>query len=295
MKSTNVNVNANPLVYDIPMRTRKGKFNGAEIAKHAFIILVCLIMFYPLVLMLQTSLKDTGQIMFQFFQIQAPFHLENFTRAWMQVGPMILNSVIMSTGGALISVLFAALAGYAFAKLRFPGKEVLFWILFAKMFLPGVLNLIPSFVLAWHLGLLNTYWAVILFAVGGAQPFWVFVMRTFISQQPQELFDSARIDGANELQTFWHIATPMLRPMITLTAINVFLGVWNDYIWPLVTIQSPNLRPITVGLTYLTTGYPGDYGPLTAGYVIASVPLLIMFLFGMKQFVQGLSAGAIKL
>lgn len=272
-----------------------GKFRGAELAKHVYVIVLCLLLLYPLVLLVQTSFKDTGQVMFEFFKIRAPFHTDNYARAWEQVSPMIINSFIMAGGSAILSVLVASMAGYAFSKLTFPGKEALFWVVFAKMLLPGVMNLVPSFVLAWKLGLLDSYWVVILFAVAGAQPFWVFVMRTFVTQQPQELFDCARIDGASEIRLFWHVACPLLRPMLTLTAINVFIGVWNDYIWPLVTIPTFDKRPLTVGLTYLTSGYPGDYGPLTAGYVIASIPLLVIFLIGMKQFVKGLTGGAIKL
>ncbi len=277
------------------LKKRRSKIEMSEVAKHVFIIMLCIFILYPFVLMLQMSVKDTGQIMYEFFQIKSPFHFDNFVNAWDKVSPMILNSFIMAGGSALFSIFIASLAGYAFAKMNFKGKEFLFWILFAKMLLPGVLNLIPSFVLAWKLNLLDTYWVVILFAVAAAQPFWVFVMRTFVSGLSQELFDSAKVDGANEFQTFWYVTTPLLKPMLTLTGISVFLGVWNDYIWPLVTIQSHGMRPITVGLTYLTSGYIGDFGPLMAGYVIASVPLILLFIFGMKQFVQGLTNGAIKL
>ena len=172
---------------------------------------------------------------------------------------------------------------------------LLFGILFAKMMLPGIMNLIPSFTLAWKLGILDTPLPVILFCAGTSQPFWVFVMRTFVAQQPRELFESMRIDGANEFQIFRALALPLLRPMIALMSINVFVSVWNDYIWPLVTIPTFDKRPLTVGLAYLTQAHPGDYGMLTAGYVLAALPLLILFLLAMRQFIEGLTAGAIKL
>jgi len=274
-------------------RSRKGK--GGEWGKHLFLIVVCLLVLYPFLLMLQMSVKDTEQVVYHFFGIGRPFHLENYSKAWHEVSPLILNSIIMAGGSALLSIFVAGLAGYGFGKLKFPGKEPLYWSVFAKMMLPGVLNLIPSFVLAWKLGLLNSYFSVILFAVGGAQPFWVFVIRTFVQGQPHELFESAKIDGAGEFRTFLYIAIPLLRPVLTLAGLNVFLGVWNDYIWPLVTIQSFDKRPITTGLAYLSTTHVGDYGPLMAGYVIASIPLIILFSFGMKQFIQGLTGGAVKL
>ncbi|WP_168120102.1 carbohydrate ABC transporter permease [Paenibacillus sp. HB172176] len=271
------------------------KPKAAEMGKHAFLIVVCLFVFYPLLIMLQMSFKDVGQIIYAFFKIEPPFHLENYSRAWKLVHPMIGNSLIISCGTALLAVVIASLAGYAFGRLRFPGKESIFWIIFAKLFLPGVLNLVPAFVLAWKMGLLDTYWAVILFGASAVLPFWVFVVRTFVQQQPQELFECAKIDGANEIQTFVLIAVPLLKPMITLLMINVFISEWNNYIWPLVTLTSPDKRPITVGLAYLTSSFPGDYGALMAGYTIATLPLLLLFIFGMKQFVQGLTSGAIKI
>jgi ABC-type glycerol-3-phosphate transport system permease component len=201
----------------------------------------------------------------------------------------------MASASMILTVLVASLAGYAFAKLDFPFKRVLFGILFIKMMLPGIMTLIPSFILAMRLNILDTYWPVILFTVGRSQPFWVFVMRIFVSQQPEDLFESMRLDGAGELHIFIHLAIPLLRPMIALMSINIFIGVWNDYIWPLVTIPTFSLRPLTVGLAHLAQTNPGDYGMLTAGYTLASIPLLILFIISMRQFVEGLTAGAIKL
>ncbi|MFB6366896.1 carbohydrate ABC transporter permease [Paenibacillus elgii] len=273
----------------------RSKFSAAEVGKHLFLIVTCLFVFYPFLIMLQMSVKDVGQIIYGFFEIKPPFHLENYAVAWKRVSPMVWNSLIISGGTALLAVVTAAMAGYAFERMTFPGREPMFWVIFAKLFLPGVLNLVPSFVLAWKLGLLDTYWAVILFGASGALPFWVFVIRTFVRQQPQELFDCAKIDGAGEGQTFVWIAVPLLRPMIALLTINVFVAEWNNYIWPLVTLTTPAKRPLTVGLAFLTSSYPGDYGQLMAGYAIASIPLLLLFIFGMKQFVQGLTSGAIKI
>jgi ABC-type glycerol-3-phosphate transport system permease component len=267
----------------------------SEVGKHLFLVATCLFMFYPFLIMIQMSFKDVGQIIYSFFKIIPPFHIENYVTAWGRVSPMILNSVIISTGTSLLAVTLASAAGYAFGRMSFPGRESIFWIIFAKMFLPGVMSLVPSFILAWKLGLLDSYWAVILFGASGALPFWVFVTRTFVREQPQELFDCAKIDGAGDIQTFYLIALPLLRPIITLVMINVFIAEWNNYIWPLVTLTSSAKRPLTVGLVYLTSSYPGDYGQLMAGYTIASIPLLLLFIFGMRHFVQGLTSGAIKM
>lgn len=276
-------------------RPRRIKIRFPEILKNIYIILVCLALLFPLVLMLFMSVKDKQQIVYEFFKIAPPFHWENYTTAFGFIGPLIKNSVVMAVLSTVLTVLITSLAAYAFGKLRFPGRNLLFGVLFAKMMLPGILNLIPSFILAMNLRLLDTPWAVVLFCAGTSQPYWVFVMRTFVAEMPIELFEAMRIDGASELRIFGQLAVPMLRPMIALMSINVFVGVWNDYVWPLVTIQTFEKRPLTVGLAFLTQAYPGEYGMLTAGYTIAAIPLMILFLLSMRQFVEGITAGAVKL
>lgn len=280
---------------EVQIKKNRQKFFPAEILKNVYLIMLCITLLFPLILMVAMSIKDKEQIVFDFFRIAPPFHFENYKVAFSFIAPLIKNSVLMAVVSAIFTVIVTSLAGYAFGKLKFPCKNILFGILFAKMMLPGILNLIPSFILAMNMKILNTPWPVILFCIGTHQPFWVFVMRTFISQQPIDLFESMRIDGASEIRIFTDLALPLLRPMVALMSINVFIGVWNDYIWPLVTIQTFSKRPLTVGLAYLTQAHPGEYGMLTAGYVIAALPLLIMFFFSMKQFIEGLTAGAIKL
>lgn len=277
----------------LAVRTRRVQW--AEVSKNAYIALLCLFMLFPMVLMLMMSVKSREQIVFEFFSLSPPFHFENYATAFRFIAPLTLNSVYMALGSTVLTVFVTALAGYAFGRLQFPFKNVLFGILFAKMMLPGIMNLIPSFTLAWRLGILDTPLPVILFCAGTSQPFWVFVMRTFVSQQPRELFESMRIDGASEFQIFLKLALPLLRPMLALMSINVFISVWNDYVWPLVTIPTFDKRPLTVGLAQLTQARPGEYGILTAGYVLAAIPLLGVFFLSMKQFIDGLTAGAIKL
>lgn len=275
----------------------RARADRGELVKHAVLAAICLFIILPILFMLSVSVKSLSQVLYQLFAVRGPFYLSNYTAAWQAVAPFIKNSLIMASGSAALAIITASLAGYAFAKLRFPGRDALFWVIFVKMLLPGVLNLIPSFVLAWHLGLLNTYWVVILFAISAAQPFWVFVMRTFIRQIPQELFEAARMDGAAELQTFWLVVAPLLRPMLMLMGINVFIAVWNDYVWPLVTISSHSMLPIGVGLADLNgidASYSA-YGPLMAGYAISMIPLILIFIIGARQFVEGLSSGAVKL
>ena len=276
-------------------RIRLPKVRAGELSKHLFMMLVVAAMFVPFIMMLSIALKDKKQIVYDFFSFSGPYHWENYKAAFSAISPYLFNTVFMATCTTVLSVLLATLAGYAFAKLKFPLRKLLYGIIFIKMMLPGVANLIPSFTLAMKLGILDTYLPVILFGAGVNMPYWVFVMRTFIGMQPNDLFESMRLDGAGELRIYWHLTLPLLRPMIALMSMNIFIAVWNDFIWPLVTIPSQELRPLTVGIAVLSTQFPQETGMLAASYVLASVPLFIIFLFSMKQFVEGLSAGSIKL
>lgn len=280
----------------VPAAGAGRRFRPGEAAKHATLIATCLFLFFPFILMLQMSVKSQRQIIFELFAVRAPFHLDNYAKAFAEVLPLVGNSLFMSVASVALSVFLAALAGYAFAKLHFPLKTVLFGIFFLKMLIPGVANLIPSYRLALDLGIIDTYLPVIVFCAGTSMPFWVFVMRTFVTQQPKELFESMRIDGAGEMRIFLGLAVPLMMAMVVLMSINVFTFIWNDYIWPLVTIPTNiDLYPITLGLARLTALYKGELGVLTAGYTIACVPLLILFLFAMRHFIDGLTSGSIKL
>lgn len=278
-----------------PPRSALLKRTLNEAAKNTYIIIICACLLLPLFIMLFTSVKDQRQAVQEFFRIAPPFHWENYATAFRHIAPFVGNSMVMALATTALSVALACLAAYAFGRLKFPFQNFLFGILFAKMLLPGIMNLIPSFTLAWKMGILDTVLPVILFGAATSQPFWVFVLRTFVKGQPQELFEAMRIDGAGELAVFFRLAIPLLRPMIMLMSINVFLAVWNDYIWPLVTITTPAKRPLTVGIATLAQAFPGEFGMLTAAYTLAALPLVILFLFGMKQFIEGLTAGAIKL
>ena len=279
-----------------PLKKPFKRLKGGELTKHAVLILSCLLLFFPFILMLQMSLKTQKQIVFELFMFKAPFHFENYTKAFNEVYPLVGNTLIMVVGSVVLSVLLASIAGYAFARLNFPFKNVLYAIFFLKLMVPGVANLIPAYKLAQNMGILDTYLPVILFCAGTSMPFWVFVMRTFIAQQPKELFESMRIDGANEMRIFYSLAMPLMRAIVVLMTISIVTFIWNDYVWPLVTIPTnADLYPITVGLARLSSLYKGQLGILTAGYTIACIPLLFLFIFTMRQFIDGLTSGSVKL
>jgi multiple sugar transport system permease protein/raffinose/stachyose/melibiose transport system permease protein len=159
-----------------------------------------------------------------------------------------------------------------------------------------VLTLIPLFLLVKDMGLLNTYWVLILPYIAGGQAFAIFVLRSFIASQPEEIFESARIDGANEFTIYSRIALPMAKPILGTLAILSLLSTWNDYIWPSVTLRNPELWTISLQLVSFSSQWASlqQYGQMFAGYVVASIPLFLLFIFTMRLFIEGLASGAIK-
>lgn len=274
---------------------KKRKLSLASFIKHFYMIVTIVLMLFPLYLTIIGSVKDLDQIIDNFFLPTFPLHFENYVKAFKYIAPYFLNTLYYAVISCLLTVGGATLGGYAFGIMRFPCRRLFYMIMFSKMFLPGVMSLVPSFLLANKLGLLNTSFSITLFCMGTSMPFWVFVMKTFIGSQPKELFESMRIDGASEFKIFTRLALPLVKPMVSLMALNVILFVWNDFVWPIVTLTDPAKRTLTVGIFKLSTVAGMDYGMMIAGYALAMLPLLIAFFTSMKSFMSGLTAGAIKL
>ena len=252
--------------------------------------------FYPFVALLFLSFKDNPQFYHNRWLLSFPLHFGNYTYALKTVSPYILNSII-SSGVTVVGVLLlASLAAYAFSRGDFPGKEGLFYLILSLLMVPGILTLIARFVLVKQLGLLNSRWALILPWISSGQVFAIFLLRSFFDQVPEDLFESARLDGANEFQILLQIALPLARPIMGVVAVLNITGTWNDLIWPLVTIMNnQTLYTIPIGLTLFRQAFWTNWGPLFAGYVIVSIPMLVFFVFSSKLFIRGIASGAIKM
>lgn len=205
------------------------------------------------------------------------------------------NSALYALVAVVLTLVAASLSAYAFARMRFIGKEMLFYLILGLLMIPGVLTLVPSFVLMLEFKLLNTRWALWLPYAAGGQAFAIFVLRTFFAGLPEELFESARIDGASEFTVLRRITLPLSKPILGTLALLQIYGIWNDLVWPLTVITKPELKTVMVGLLGFTSQFNTDYGPLYAGYVIASLPLILLFALTSGLFVQGLTSGAIKI
>jgi len=251
---------------------------------------------FPIYMMLQVSFKDNAAF------IENPWLPMNPARwIWANwvfglklIGPYIANTIFVAVSGTVGTLVFALLGAYFFARYRMPFGRVLWALFMVLMMLPTIANLVPLFSLLKNLSLLNTLWALILVGMAGAQAFNLFVLRNFIEDIPKDLFEAAEMDGANHLAQLRHVVVPMSGSILGTLAILAFLGKWNEFLLPLIVLRDKDLFTLGVGLIYLDGEYVKQWGQIMAAYVIASIPLIVIFLFCMRLFVRGLSQGAIK-
>ncbi|OQA43609.1 MAG: L-arabinose transport system permease protein AraQ [Chloroflexi bacterium ADurb.Bin325] len=262
---------------------------------YAILILLLALTFAPLIYLVILSLKDNGQIYGRFWALPNPVRWANFATALQVIVRPMINSIITTVSSTAGTLLFASMAGYAFARRRFPGKELIYTAILALLMIPPILTLIPAYVLIYNFNMQNTYWALILPWMSGGQVFALLLCRSFFATLPEEFFDAARIDGASEFASFIRIAMPLSIPILVTVAVVRLVTTYNQFMWPLVVISSPSRQVVAVALTQFTSEIGiTDIGPQMAAYILASVPLIVIFSLGMKQYVQGITAGGLK-
>jgi ABC-type glycerol-3-phosphate transport system permease component len=274
----------------------------STVAINSILVFLLFLTLYPLMFTIITSFKDNEQFYTKFWNFPDPLHYENYQDAFGTILPFLGNSLIISLGSIFVILLTASMSAYAFSRLRFPGKEAVFMVILALLMIPGLLMLIPQYLLLKQLGLLTPtgirpYLGMMLGYVAGQQAFSIFIIRAFFDSQPEELFDAARIDGCNEYSAYLRIALPLIKPVLASITIVVLLGVWNDYLWPLIVTTDKRYYTIALGLLRFqaSLGNVVLYGPRFAGYIVATMPLMVLYLFLMRYFIEGLTAGAIKM
>jgi multiple sugar transport system permease protein/raffinose/stachyose/melibiose transport system permease protein len=255
---------------------------------------ILLLTFFPFIFMLMTSLKDLPQFYHSFWTPQLPLHFDNYARAFADMRHYLINSILV-TAASIAGILASSIVtGFLIARYRFPGRAVIFHLFLAIMMIPGVLMLVPSFSWAQRLGMLDTYWVMILPYIAGGQVVGIYLLRSFFAGMSSELFEAAQLDGAGLFRQLWHVAIPLAKPVIGVVAIISALSVWNQFLWPLVTTSSEDVIVITVGMLRYTTARLYMYGLIFAGYTISSLPLALLFLFSTRLFLKGLTSGALK-
>ncbi len=257
---------------------------------HGLLILGGLLMLAPLAWMVSTSLKQPGQIFVYPPQwIPQPVVWQNYAKtvSVMPFGRYYWNSTVTATAVTVLQLLTSSLAAFAFARLRFRGRDLLFLLYLATMMIPFPVTMIPNFVVMRLLGWIDTYKALILPPAFSA--FSTFLMRQYFMSLPFELDDAARVDGASSLRIWWQIALPLSGPVLATLGIFTFLGQWNNFLWPLIVTNSDAMRTLPVGLAAFQGQYRVEWHLLMAGSVIALAPILVVYLIGQKWFVRGIT------
>jgi multiple sugar transport system permease protein len=274
-------------------RVRRGR---PDVLTYVALFVVSLIIIVPLLWMFLTSFKtDYDAINAPASPWPNPITGEAYSTLATGDLPILrwlLNSVVAAGAQTIIIVVTASMAAYALARLNFPGKRIIFGIIIATLLVPAVIFLIPNYLIVDNLGWLDTLWAVIV--PGSAGAFGVFFLRQFFISLPGEIEEAARVDGAGDIRIFLQIILPLSRPALATLAVLSFLTNWNDFIWPIYVLLSPENLTLQPGLSVLQGTYSTHYGVVMAGAVIASVPVLILFSMAQKQIVESVASSGVK-
>lgn len=281
------------------MSTRSVQNSGIpwmRILAWTVLIVTTFISLWPMYWLFVTAITPTQQTIKtppDLFPVNAS--LENFVRLFSQAHDYwrwFANSLIIGLTVTLFHIFFDTLAGYAFAKKRFPGRNILFWIILSTLMIPAHVTLVPMYIVTRNLGLIDNILAVILPAT--ASVFGIFLMRQYIQTLPSELEDAARIDGCSEPGVFWRVILPLSKPAIGALAIFTFVRHWNDFLWPLIVLQKSQNYTLPVGVASLQDEFSTDYGIIFAGAALAALPMIVFFLAFQRYFLEGVRMGAVK-
>lgn len=262
----------------------------------AVILILAFLMLYPVVFMVFTSFKSNPEFFRNFWGPPMELVFHNYKIAWDALKDSFSNTILICLISVPGVVITGSLSAYAFARLRFPLKNLLYYLVLALMMIPNMLVLIPSYILVARMGIMDTCWAVALPAIANGEAFVIFIMRGFFANLPEEIFESARIDGASEWKIYIRIAVPLSLPIVGTVSIMRLLNDWNDYLWPSLTLRSPDKWSIAIAIKAFKASFDllPQWGPLYAGFALTVVPLVIFFAFTMKYYIEGIAAGAVK-
>jgi len=212
-----------------------------------------------------------------------------------RIGRAFANSLVIAVGAVAIVVVTAAMAAYPLARMRFPGRDVVFTLLVGSLMIPNAVVLVPQYVLVQQLGWLSTYQGLIVPEAAMTFAFGVFLLRQFFRSMPGDLEEAARIDGASAWQIFTRIVLPLSQPVLAALAIFAFRSAWNDFLWPLIAVNKPDMFPLPVALALLRSAYSSEsYGPIMAGAALSALPLLIVFVVANRRIVEGVRVSGLK-
>ena len=265
-------------------------------SSHAVLLLAAIVMGMPFIWMISTAFKSPQEVsIFPPIWLPETLRWDNFVMAWEAApfGRFYINSIIVTGWGVTMEVLIAALTAYAFARIEFPGRNLLFMVVLAAMMIPTQMALVPNYVTLKHLGWINEYAGIVIPHVSSV--FGAFLLRQAFLSMSSEIFDAATIDGAGHLRSLLYVALPLARPVVATLALYLFIAKWNDYLWPLIITNTQDMRTLPVGLVMVRSA---EYiiGPehLMAATLFVLVPVLVVFFLAQNQLIEGIAAGALK-
>jgi ABC-type glycerol-3-phosphate transport system permease component len=275
------------------------RVRGSNILVHLILLGTVVLSLYPFILMLLNSFKTNTEVLQNPAGWPINFSFESYRQLFTYEGNQVLrsffNSVFIASVSTILAVALAGMAAFAFAKLSFRGRDLMFGILLATLMVPGEVTLPPLYIMFARIGWLNTYQVQIVPSV--ASVFGLFMIRQYMLSIPNDLLEAARLDGASIWQQLWQIIMPLSSPVLGAFAILHFIGRWNDYLWPLVVVTDPDVRPIMAMLPTIKdplVGFFTPWGMLMAGCVIVTIPLVTVFLLFQDKFLSGVVIGATK-
>jgi len=269
-----------------------------QIIAHSVLILGSVLFLFPFFWMVSASFKTSTELLGS-AQSLLPSRItwESYDIAFNSTMPLLrnlYNSLFVSINYTVLAVFLCSLAGFAFAKFDFPGKRFLFALMLGTIMVPGVVNIVPSFIVMKTLGWVNTYWSLII--PGAANAFGIFFFRQYIkSAVPDELLDAARMDGCSDFGIYWRIVVPVISPALVTMAIMDFMGTWNDYQWPLIMLRSPDMYTVIVAIaSFPAPRFRQPWGAIMAGSTVSVLPPIVLFLLFQKRIISGITIGSVK-
>ncbi len=260
-------------------------------------ILICglILTLTPFFWMISTSLKEkAGYFTMPPQWIPKKVTLTHYKDLFVEVNFLrhFINSTIVAAAVTVLGLLLNSIAGYAFAKFRFPGRDRIFAILIIALMIPGQVTMMPVFMILKKMGLINSYWGLIV--SGTVSVYSIFLMRQFVQTIPNDLIESARIDGCSEFGIFWKVIIPLCKPVLATLGIFTFMSSWNSFLWPLIVMIKEEMYTLPVALANLNGQHATNYGLLMAGAVVVVIPVIIVFLFAQKYIIEGISTTGLK-
>ncbi len=282
-------------------RSKEDKYKISRVLRktfiHSLLIILTVSAIFPMYFLITTSLKSREDFLFNKFGLPASIRLQNFTEAFRSGGNFaqwFSNSLIVTVTSCVLAVVCTVLAAYAFVYFRFKGRNLIFNLTVALMIFPPVALIIPLFVFMQRVGLINNFASVIIIYVGLLLPFGIYLIASFFSTVPREIIEAAFIDGCDIFKVLFKILVPLSRPAIVTVIVVNALYVWNELLIAMVFLQSNEKRTLMAGLMSFKTRYDTDLPIIMAGLTIITIPIILLYLFGSKYFIKGLTAGSLK-